>query len=129
MVIPEKASIITGDRKLDIEHNQIFSIVDNLQDTAMPQSLRIASCEKLLHNISEHCKDEEDLMRFHDYPGIEAHKEAHRHLQDNFLKSLSQFIRVGGIVNEEIRTMFYNHVINIDMPMIKYIQNRTKLIP
>jgi hemerythrin-like metal-binding protein len=127
MTIPEGNEIITGDPKLDFEHAQIFATLGRLQDPGLSQAIRIASCERLLHYISEHCKDEEDLMKAHAFPDIEVHLEAHRDLQEAFLKRLSSFIRCGGIVGDEIKAIFYSHIINVDIPMIAYIRHENKL--
>ena len=122
-------NIITGDRELDLEHAQIFSTLATLEDEKMSQSMRIGVCEKLLHYISEHCRNEEDLMRFHQYPDSIFHEEKHRDLQDGFLKTLSLFIKQGGSTIIDIRKMFYDHVIYVDMPMITFIQNKNKMLP
>jgi hemerythrin-like metal-binding protein len=129
MVIPDKSEILTGNSKIDLEHTQIFDTLDRLQDDNMSQSMRIAACEKLLHYISEHCRDEEDLMRFHQYPKLEQHKEAHRNLQEAFLKDLSKFIKTGGEAAYKIRTILYEHVLYTDLPMIRYIQDQIKNLP
>ncbi|MCI4435478.1 MAG: hemerythrin family protein [Ignisphaera sp.] len=124
MTVPDSKNIITSNSKLDFEHAQIFATLDRLQEPGLSQAIRIAACEKLLHYISEHCVDEEDLMREYNFPGIENHFEAHRNLQTEFIKRLPQFIRQGGLVGDEIRTIFYNHIINVDLPMIAYIQSQ-----
>lgn len=125
MAITDNKDIITGNAQLDFEHIQIFATLDRLQDNNLSQAIRISMCEKLLHYISEHCRDEELLMRQYDFPDIEAHLESHRDLQDGFIKRLSIFIKSGDIVGEEIRTIFYSHIIDVDLPMIKYINNKT----
>jgi hemerythrin-like metal-binding protein len=124
LLIPDKANIVTGDSKLDFEHAQIFATLERLQDTTLSQTIRIAICEKLLHHISDHCQDEESLMKFYNFPDIENHLEAHRVLQDNFLRNLSVFIRRGGPIGLEIKEFFYNHIVNIDLPMIDFIRSQ-----
>lgn len=124
MTDPNSNDIITGNAQLDFEHAQIFSTLNRLQDSMLSQAIRISACEKLLHYISEHCRDEETLMKQYNFPDIEIHLESHRDLQDNFIKRLSTFIKSGGIVGEEIRTIFYNHILNVDLPMIAYIQQQ-----
>jgi hemerythrin-like metal-binding protein len=116
--------IITGNAQIDFEHTQIFATLDRLQESGLSQAIRIAACEKLLHYISEHCMEEENLMREYNFPDIENHFETHRNLQTEFIKRLSQFIRHGGQVGNEIRTIFYNHIINVDLPMVAYIQSQ-----
>lgn len=123
-MIPDKSSITTGDSELDFEHAQIFATLERLQDSSLSQAIRIAACEKLLHYISDHCQDEEVLMKFYKFPDIENHLQAHRDLQDNFLKNLSNFIRKGGSIGLEIKTIFYNHIVNVDLPMIEFIRSQ-----
>ena len=124
---PEGKDIITGDSRLDFEHAQIFATLDRLQVPGISQAIRIAACERLLHYISEHCADEEQLMRQYNFPDIDNHLESHRNLQEFFLKKLSVFIRHGGQVGDEIREVFYNHIINVDLPMIAYIRKEDDL--
>ena len=124
---PEGSEIITGDARLDFEHAQIFATLDRLQVPGISQAVRITSCERLLHYISEHCADEEQLMRQYNFPAIEDHLESHRNLQEFFLKKLSEFIRHGGKVGDEIREIFYNHIINVDLPMIAHIRQENSL--
>jgi hemerythrin-like metal-binding protein len=126
-MIPDKNQITTGNSKLDLEHTQIFDTLDRLQDENMSQAMRIAACERLLHYISEHCRDEEDLMRFHQYPKLEQHKEAHRNLQEAFLRDLSKFIKTGGESAYKIRVVLYEHVLHVDLPMIKYVQTQIQI--
>jgi hemerythrin-like metal-binding protein len=122
-------NIITGNRQIDFEHAQIFSTLATLEDITMSQSMRIGACEKLLHYISDHCRNEEDLMNFHQYPDKVFHEEKHRDLQDNFLKTLSAFIKQGGGATSDVHKMFYDHIFYVDMPMIRFIQTKNSFLP
>ena len=123
------SNLVTGEHDLDFEHAQVFTILNNLADSSLSRSMRIATCERLLHYISEHCKEEENLMKFHQYPDLEDHMEKHRELQDTFLKSLSEFIKQGGTASEDIHKLFYDHILHIDLPMIRFIQSKKKNLP
>ena len=53
----DKKDILIGDPRIDLEHQQIFSILEKLQEPNLSKSTRIATCEKLLHYVSEHIID------------------------------------------------------------------------
>jgi len=121
----DKLNITTGDYKLDTEHAQIFSILSKLQETTLSQTTRISICEKLLYYISNHCRDEEKLMNSYEYPDMFTHIEDHHKVQDSFIRSLSPFIKTGGVnVGLEIRQIFYKHIVEYDLPMIAFIQEK-----
>lgn len=114
--------ILTGNAQLDFEHSQILLTLDRLENKNLHQAARIITCEKLLHYISEHCKDEEALMKQYNYPDIDAHINHHLALQEEFLRNIGSFIKFGGINNNTIRTIFYNHILYVDIPMLEYIK-------
>ena len=118
----KKPQILTGHARLDFEHFQILNALEKLTESYLTQSSRIALCEKLLHYISDHCKDEEHLMVLYDYPESESHIEQHSILQQKFLENIGLFIKENGINAETVRNLFYNHITYTDMPFIEYMK-------
>ena len=116
--------IITGHPQLDFEHAQIIHSLNQLHDSTLSQSMRIVMCENLLHYISDHCKDEESLMELYEYPLLQEHIEAHAAIQEGFLKNIGAFIMFGASAGDRIHIIFYNHIINVDIPFINYMKEQ-----
>jgi hemerythrin-like metal-binding protein len=123
-MIPDKQSLITGDATIDMEHNQILSTLNRLQEPSLSKVQRISICEKLLYYINEHIVLEEHLMNIYDYPGKYEHADNHLRVQKEFLKFLSSFIRGHEVAISSVYDTFVFHIIDFDMPMAVYLKDK-----
>ena len=112
--------LITGNKTLDLEHQQILSTLQKLQEP-LTKDQRISLCESLLHYIGEHIEDEENFMISHDYPEVEKHIDSHYYVQKETLRHFSDFINADIISTKAIYDIFYNHIIEYDIPTVEYI--------
>ena len=120
-------AIISGNAKIDIEHEQILSLTKDLQNINLPKASRIASCERLLHYISEHIIDEEQMMKLYYVPDMKEHIDNHTELQEQFLKSLGLFIKTGGSTGLYIQDIFIKHITTYDVSMVEYIRKQKEI--
>jgi len=118
--------LITGNKKLDLEHQQILSTLAKLQEP-LTKAQRILLCEILLQYISEHIEDEESFMKLKNYPDIEKHIDNHYYIQKETLRHFSDFINADIISTKAIYDLFHNHIIDYDIPMIKSTKKKKKL--
>jgi len=78
-------SLIVGVDIVDAQHKYLFEIINNMQAKLVRGEYALA----LSHGLDSmrtyarfHFEAEERLLEQHEYPGLAAHKEAHRQFQD-----------------------------------------------
>jgi len=73
-------SLVSGVQDIDEQHRAIFEAIDKLLG-ALRHGYAEHEVENTLSKLEEyakdHCRHEEDLMREHAYPEMEAHVESH----------------------------------------------------
>jgi len=126
-MIFNKQDILLGDARIDLEHQQIFSVLEKLQEPMLSKASRIAMCEKLLHYVNEHIKDEENMMTLYYVPDMKEHITAHQGLQESFIKSLGLFIKTGGSAGSYIQEVFVNHITTYDVSMVEHIRRQKEI--
>ena len=126
-MIFNKQDILLGDARIDLEHQQILSTLERLQEPIVSKTLRIATCEKLLHYINQHIKDEENMMTLYYVPDMKEHITAHQGLQESFIKSLGLFIKTGGSAGSYIQEVFVNHITTYDVSMVEHIRRQKEI--
>lgn len=124
---PEKDNLTTGDTRIDFEHAQIIITLVKLEDATLDKASRITICENLLRYITEHCEDEELLMGEYNYPDKNTHIQAHALLQEILTKYINQFIKYDNVINYQLKDTFINHIINMDLPMFRYIKDNQNI--
>lgn len=124
--------LITGNRLIDSEHQQLFAAVNELMDACSQGKGRTQiqkTVDFLTNYVMKHFQDEERLQTQSQYPGYGAHKTFHdgyrRQLGEtaqNLLKegptvkALGDLNRVVGVLVAHIRTE--------DKRLARYIQER-----
>lgn len=77
-------SYSVGEEKMDQQHRQLFSAINDLYDSmalAMPDHPRTLSCIDFLKEYTlTHFADEEALMRDMKFAGLQAHVDEHQKL-------------------------------------------------
>jgi len=127
MFLNNNKNILVGDPRLDLEHQQILSTLERLQEPIVSKTLRIATCEKLLHYINQHVVDEEAIMRLYNVPNMEEHFQEHINLQEHFISLLGTFIKNGGSINYKVKEAFIHHIEIYDINMIGHIRKQKEL--
>ncbi len=112
-------------KRIEFEHVQILSTLDNLSNVNLPLNIRINTCESLLHYVSEHFIDEEMLMNeYSDIYSVSYHKLQHEDLQETFLVNIAGFIKNDPKALSNMKSAFENHIQNIDMPLFDIISQQ-----
>jgi hemerythrin len=80
-----EAKFIVGIEQVDREHRQLFEIAARVYDglgagDETAESVTRAAVAELLEYTATHFKSEEGLMEAAGYPGLEEHRDQHRHL-------------------------------------------------
>ena len=119
--------LVTGNKKLDFEHQQILSVLIRLQEPELSTHQRILICEKLLHYVSEHIEEEEEMMYLYNYPDVEKHTDNHTYIQKQTLEAFAAFIKADVVSTKIIYDIFHDHIIDYDMPMVEYINKQKEI--
>lgn len=132
MYIPNwGAELITGNPKIDEEHQELFSRIDALM-IAMSHSREQAVIEETLNYLMQyaknHFKEEEAMHRKCQAPFYESHVLAHRKISTDLDEILRVYQTEGLTPHMEFRLI--NHVIRgivdqlheYDLPLSKFLQ-------
>ena len=72
----------------------------------------------MMNYLSKHFKDEEELMRAHGYPDLEAHIKLHKDFVLKTTEFLDRYVNERGAIGEDIldylKDWFLNHIIKVD---------------
>jgi hemerythrin len=94
MAVQWSDDLSVGVEMIDTQHKELINAVNRLTD-AMWEGKGSEETGKLLNFLAEyvvtHFGSEERLMVKHQFPGYEAHKEAHDRFVKDFLRTKSQY--------------------------------------
>lgn len=115
----------TGVAQFDQEHQQLIQRLNDLYDDIFEcetieqeQKLTADILKDLLEYVEEHFSGEEELMRLHQYPELEAHQRAHRQFSVEVEKLLQKHqggeLALSFPVFTFLKDWISNHVLVVD---------------
>ncbi len=116
-MIEWKQRMTVGDAKLDSEHKELVSKINELMISAMAGKGK----EKILQTVNflgnyakTHFTDEEEYMLTHKYPGLAGHKQIHREFIKKFLdfKGKIEKGEVTSSLTVEVQTFLGDWLVN-----------------
>jgi hemerythrin len=121
-------ALITGNRQIDDQHEQIFRMLEALR-AAMAEDGGHGEVGRLLGTLSmyvvAHFWQEESLMVQYDCPGLEGHRAAHAQLRGQVDGLVDRFNADGGLPPMELLVFMENwlseHVRSQDRPMVTFV--------
>lgn len=123
----------TGFPIIDQQHQQMFALVNELSQ-AMAEGTDQATLKQLLQELLndtiEHFTLEEDLMKEHDYPYYDQHKQIHDRLTNKVSKVLHRLEANEDptLVNSELSHFLHqwlvHHIQGQDRKMIQFFRER-----
>jgi len=121
-------ALITGNRQIDDQHEQIFRMLEALR-AAMAEDGGHGEVGRMLGTLSmyvvAHFWQEESLMVQYDCPGLESHRAAHAQLRGQVDGLVDRFNADGGLPPMELLGFMENwlseHVRSQDRPMVTFV--------
>lgn len=117
--------LATGVPTLDRQHQALFLCVAELERAAGEGTMLSTwhALAQLSHYAREHFADEEQLMREHDYPGIEPHIDEHRDFARRLLEIRRDYLDrdISGDLIAMLRAWLREHVARTDMDYVPYL--------
>ena len=128
MSIAWDPSLVTGNRQIDDQHEQIFRMFEALR-TAMAEDGGHGEVGRLLGTLSlyvvAHFWQEESLMVQYGCPGVEGHRAAHAQLRDQVDGLVDRFNADSGLPPAELlgfmEDWLSEHVRTQDRPMVTFV--------
>jgi hemerythrin len=117
--------------KLDNEHGQILSVLDDLYNAGQRRSGR-AIVERifrdLMHYIEKHFQDEEAHMQRIGFPELESHRSEHERFTKEIARYQSDFIANKPVVLINVFNSIWNwlamHVVVVDKRYADFVTDR-----
>jgi hemerythrin-like metal-binding protein len=110
-----------GDGEIDRQHQEIFALIDRLEDRDLDAGTITATFEKLDLYVREHFADEEDKMKAGNYPDLEAHMRQHdefrdwlQSAKDSFENSNGDAGTLGRNVHDFLKAWMLSHILYAD---------------
>jgi len=118
----------TGNRQVDEEHKEIFSLVQKVIDASFEnRGEKIGTIIDFLANYTiQHFENEEKLMAESGYPGTQAHKKQHSDFLEEVVKLKNKIDAENNsaenniAINKVIVGWLTSHVLGSDMVMAEY---------
>lgn len=118
-----------GDAEIDAQHQQLFALIDRLEDHDLDASALSITFDKLKTYVQEHFRDEEALLEDCNYPDLEAHKRLHLEFEDWITTARESFRCnpdtahvVGGNLQVFLRDWMLAHILKADQAYKNYIK-------
>jgi hemerythrin len=122
-----KSSFEIGIEKVDSEHKHLLKLLNDLNsDLTSTEGIS----DELKEYAESHFSDEEDLMQWSLYPGLQAHQEWHRFFENQVLQ-LEKAISKGGEKSISslisfLRDWILSHILLEDKNFANYIHANFK---
>lgn len=120
----------TGIPSIDAQHQDLFAAVNDLGESfaAGRAHDQVKDCLRFLMNYTEeHFRDEEQLMRGMDYPGLSSHREEHTQLTEN-LNQLQARLEMGKTITMDVTILLADwlthHISTVDMRYVDFLRER-----
>lgn len=115
-----------GETGMDEQHRELFGRAAYVVGATSHQG-QVMAAMRLFQYMRSHVSYEDELMRRHDYPHIEEHRERHRDLMSK-LGEISQSIANEDMVlvdlEEFVESLFLRHMDTDDRKLAQYLQRR-----
>jgi hemerythrin len=115
-------------RKLDNQHRKILDVLNKmstLQRGDEREKMKEVFAE-LLSYIETHFSMEEELMKRHNFPGLEAQKKAHDAFIDKVCDALKDFLKNRNLVAINVFNFvwdwFAGHIVRMDKEYTPYMK-------
>lgn len=126
-----KPEYITGNSKVDEQHQQLFDIINCLH-TAMleghTEDVIKKTLKDLLKYTVEHFTMEELLMLYNHYPSYAEHKERHTKLTDQLKELCEKFEHKNHSINLQLlhflNEWLAHHIKGEDKKLIKFLKEK-----
>jgi hemerythrin len=122
--------LITGNAAVDFQHNMLFVIINNLISVCNADTLNRESMEEvlgeLIRYVAYHFKEEEDLMKRHDYDGFQCHQDEHCEFESAIMSYGIRFKNNEDISTELLQYMnswLVEHILVVDMETMRFCVN------
>jgi len=110
-----------GDTEIDRQHQEIFHLIDRLEDQDMDIAAVAVVFEKLDTYVREHFADEEEKMKACNYADLESHMRQHDEFRD-WLNSTKESFRnrgdnvstLGQNVHDFLKDWLLSHILYAD---------------
>lgn len=128
-------TLITGNKTIDSQHKELIEKMNNLLQNCETNK-ELTSAIRTLNYLSDytdfHFKEEEQLQRDIDYPGMKEHLAQHRAFEQTIQELHDMLVEDEGpspafvkAVEENIVNWFYNHIQSYDRSVAEYIHIRS----
>jgi hemerythrin-like metal-binding protein len=126
-----KASLETGNKRVDDEHRLTFELLNELHDGIAAKLDRSSQEEilgKLLSHVAEHFRNEEALMRTTRYPLLADQKRLHKEFLAHTRKLVAEYRAHPSATPLTLEIYIYrwlvNHIRTVDRRMAEYVRER-----
>ena len=120
-------SFSVGLEEIDNQHQKLISIVNQLE-TAVDEGKERQHLTSILKDLSDytsyHFRDEEALMKRHDYPDLQSHHEEHEDLLSKVTTFRQEFLLNQldvVLMLEYLKEWIVNHMLSVDKKMGEYL--------
>ncbi len=124
-------SLETGDVRVDTQHRQLFSLVNDLHDAVVEQRAQELIEEvlyRMMHYAGTHFRDEEALMAEWDYPDTARHQMLHRQFTKDTKRLSEEFLDGEPIMSMTLSLYLHDwltsHILGEDMRLVEHINMR-----
>lgn len=131
MIFQWSDRLSVGVEEIDIQHKELFNIINKLLDTQSQDSEPVESVFGFLEKYVEvHFALEENYMERFNYPEIHRHEEEHTVFWENFAEIRADFNEEGitGEVADKIQDQLCDwlvkHILKIDMELGVFLKTK-----
>ncbi|SCA55739.1 putative Hemerythrin-like metal-binding domain-containing protein [Candidatus Terasakiella magnetica] len=110
-----------GDGEIDRQHQNLFSLIDRLEDHDLDASALAITFDKLDLYVGEHFADEEEKLIACNYDDLDAHIRQHNEFRDwlntakeSFKSANEANMSIGSNVHDFLRDWLLSHILTAD---------------
>lgn len=118
-----------GITELDEQHKKIVDIINSLHEAigaGRDREILSQSLQDLINDAETHFKYEEDLLKAHAYPDVDAHKALHGQLAGQVLDMQKGYqnrqIDLSVEMTIYLKNWLSDHILRIDQKFIPYLK-------
>jgi len=129
-------SFLLGDTLLDMQHQKIFELVDNLvrmcEDGSSTEKIE-ETLDFLVHYAVRHFVDEEVLQLEHNYPEYKKHRMLHESFKVRVSELVQRFkengasVELSNEINNFLVRWLINHTQKEDLKLGEYLRNNRRI--
>lgn len=110
-----------GDAEIDKQHQDLFALIDRLEDHDLDVSAMAVTFEKLDIYVREHFRDEEELLKACGYGDLDSHLRQHDEFREWLDTAKASFksdnldnVTVGHNLQVFLRDWLLSHILHAD---------------